>query len=397
MSSQWTTRYVEDISSSHARAIAIGPFGSALKATDYCASGVPVVRGQDIREGRSLASESRAHVPEEFAAKFPACLVSDGDLVFPHRGAIGRVGIVEDETCLLSSSMMKLSVDKRKMSPLFVFYYFRGPGREELLARASTVGTPGIGQPLASLRRIPISFPNLDKQRAIAEVLGALDDKIAANDRVLGLLAELVRARFDSLTGEPIVLSALATGVREQADPQEVDQMTPYVGLEHMPRRRIWLSDAGRAADVTSAKSTFRQGDVLFGKLRPYFHKVVSAPFDGIASTDILIVRAIDPDLAGFVLAAASSDIAVAATVAASEGTRMPRTKWSDLAAVELPWPGEVLARGFSADVSAAAAWAAAVGRESRALARTRDELLPLLMSGRLRVRDAEAIAGEVL
>ena len=59
--------------------------------------------------------------------------------------------------------------------------------------------------------------------------------------------------------------------------PSELAADTPYIGLEHMPRRSIALSDWGRAADVSSGKARFDEGDFLFGKLRPYFHKVGSA------------------------------------------------------------------------------------------------------------------------
>ena len=159
----------------------------------------------------------------------------------------------------------------------------------------------------------------------------------------------------------------------------------------------MWLSEFETAAKVSSAKASFRGGDVLFGKLRPYFHKVVAAPFDGIASTDILVLRPKSQELRGLVLACASSDTAIASTTASSEGTRMPRTKWTDLAAVEVPWPGEQQARRFSTQVSDLAGWAAVAVKESHELAAARDELLPLLMSGKVRVNDVEKSVGEVL
>lgn len=243
-------------------------------------------------------------------------------------------------------------------------------------------------------------LPSRPMQDAIAEVLGALDDKIAANDEVLRISDHLVRARFDSLGGdsaENLPISAVADNVRIQVDPSELDPSVPYVGLEHVPRRSMWMSDIGVAGSVSSAKARFRTGDVLFGKLRPYFHKVVRADRDGIASTDILVVRAKDPTLAGFVLAAASSDAAIRATSAAVEGTRMPRTKWADLAAVTVPWPGEAAAIEFSSRVAVLCDQAAALQQESRVLAEARDELLPLLMSGKVRVRDAEKRVEEVL
>lgn len=392
--SDWCTAKIADIAAPGPRSIAIGPFGSALKANVYSDAGVPVVRGQDLTDRKEIAADGRVFVPPEVAAKFPACLVRHGDLVFPHRGAIGRVGIVGEEEMLLSTSMMKLTVDRTLMDPLFVFYYFRGSGRQELLARASTVGTPGIGQPLTSLRSIPISFPSLRKQHAIAEVLGSLDNKIAANDRTLAVSDELVRARFEKLAGELVPLCQVGSVIHQQTAPAAVEPTTPYVGLEHIPRRRMWLSDSACAADISSAKSAFRAGDVLFGKLRPYFHKVVWAPFAGICSTDVLVMRAVDAALAGFLLAAASADGTIQVVTASAKGTRMPRTSWSDVGSVLVPWPGTSAARSFSAEVASLAEQSCQLAWETNVLSRVRDELLPLVMSGKVRVRDAEELMG---
>jgi type I restriction enzyme S subunit len=192
----FNTVTIAEIAAPDKRSIAIGPFGSSLKADLYVPSGVPVVRGQNIKDAGELDESDLVFVEPETAARFPACLLNEGDLVFPHRGAIGRVGIVGKRQMLLSSSMMKLTVDPLKADPRFVFYYFRGPGKHELLMRASTVGTPGIGQPLTSLRGISIQIPELDQQRAIAKLLGALDDKIAANTNLAATAEELATAEF---------------------------------------------------------------------------------------------------------------------------------------------------------------------------------------------------------
>src|SRR5262245_23454008 len=64
-----------------------------------------------------------------------------------------------------------------------------------------------------------------------------------------------------------------------------------YVGLEHFESGSAWLRGLGAAGEVTSAKSAFRKNDVLYGKLRPYLDKAALADFDGICSTDILVLR----------------------------------------------------------------------------------------------------------
>ena len=70
------------------------------------------------------------------------------------------------------------------------------------------------------------------------------------------------------------VFSDLAKAVNQKADPKEIDAETPYIGLEHMPRQSVALDQWEGAGKVSSAKSAFQAGHILFGKLGPYYHKV---------------------------------------------------------------------------------------------------------------------------
>ena len=183
---------------------------------------------------------------------------------------------------------------------------------------------------------------------------------------------------------------------REQVAPEEIDGDTPYIGLEHMPRRDITLSDWGTAASVTSSKFRFRLADILFGKLRPYFHKVGPAPLDGVCSTDIVVLFPKLPAYAAWVLMIVSSDEFVAHTDRSSAGTKMPRTNWKDMAAFETTVPLSPVALAFQDQVGPMLEMIAASIHESRRLATLRDYLLPRLLSGRVRVVEAASISGRV-
>lgn len=115
--------------------------------------------------------------------------------------------------------------------------------------------------------------------------------------------------------------------VREPIDPASAKH-SPYIGLEHIGKGTLSLLSSGFGSDVTSTKTKFSRGDILFGKLRPYFRKVVRAPFDGMCSTDIWVIRSrdgVDQDYLYYKLA--SQDFVDFAD-AGSQGTRMPRAKW---------------------------------------------------------------------
>ena len=127
--------------------------------------------------------------------------------------------------------------------------------------------------------------------------------------------------------GDEVAFRDVAQLVRDVVHPEDAKAL-PYIGLEHIEQGTLRLSSWGRASDVRSAKFRFREGDILFGKLRPYFRKVIRAPFDGVCSTDIWVVRAkkgFDQTYLHYWMAAFDF-IDFAST--GSEGTRMPRATW---------------------------------------------------------------------
>ena len=225
---------------------------------------------------------------------------------------------------------MKLSVNKEIADPLFVYYFVSSPAsREKIIRDSESTGVPKTN--LAYLSKFPIDLPELPEQRAIAHILGTLDDKIELNRQMNETLEAIARAVFKSwfVDFDPVRAKAegrqpfgmvaetaalfpdgfedsemgeiprgwkvrklgdVAVNLRRPANPLEVEAHIPYIGLEHMPRKNIALSEWGFAKDVTSNKSVFKKGEILFGKLRPYFHKVGIAPTDGVCSTDILVI-----------------------------------------------------------------------------------------------------------
>lgn len=176
----------------------------------------------------------------------------------------------------------------------------------------------------------------------------------------------------------------------DHTQPQEMPEGTKYVGLEHIPRRDSALQEWDLVDKVSSGKSQFLEGDTLFGKLRPYFHKVVPAPISGVCSTDILVVRATEPTFSAFVFGHLFSDALVAHATAASDGTKMPRTKWKDLIRHQFAVPPQDVAARYQEIAGPLLARIRANIHSSRTLAELRDALLPKLISGEIRVPEAE-------
>ena len=111
------------------------------------------------------------------------------------------------------------------------------------------------------------------------------------------------------------------------------------VGLEHLTPSNVTLSSWNEDTENTFTKE-FSKGDVLFGRRRAYLKKAAVAPFDGICSGDITVIRAIedkvDPDLLPFII---QNDFLFDFAVGKSAGSLSPRVKWTHLKefAIELP------------------------------------------------------------
>jgi type I restriction enzyme S subunit len=338
------------------------------------------------------------YISEEFHAKLRKSALRAGDVVTVRTGKPGATAVVPSEWENANCSDLVITRTGSQINPDWLSYYINSAAAGYI--DSQLVGAVQQHFNVGSAKNMTLHLPSLDEQQAIAEVLGALDAKIAANTKLAQTADEFIRSSYLSVTEDctkTISVADVAMYVRETVDPAQVEPDVIYVGLEHIPRRLMWLTEEGVAQSVTSAKAKFNAGDILFGKLRPYFHKVVAAPRNGICSTDVLPVRPARTELNGFVLAALSSDEIVREATAGSEGTRMPRASWKDLAAVQVPWPGEAVATAFSEQVDAIRNSVEGLLDEKRTLAATRDVLLPQLMSGKLRVNDAADVVGSLV
>ena len=311
-------------------------------------------------------------------------------------------------------------------------FHGNNPRFSYYLLRTLDLANYNSGSAQPSLNRnyihpIALAFPDRHEQDLVVELLGSLDDKIDLNRRTNDTLEAMARAIFkdwfvdfgptraktecrapyltpdvwglfpDGLDddGKPEgwkarTLADIAESPRRGVSPADVDENTPYIGLEHMPRRSIALDRWEGAGKVTSSKSLFRKGEFLFGKLRPYFHKVGIAPLDGICSTDIVVITPRTSELAAFTLARISSEEFVDYTDKTSTGTKMPRTGWKTMGQFNICLPPEQVTRAFQDLTQPLIEGVKANIHESRSLAQTRDLLLPKLMSGEIGLREVE-------
>jgi type I restriction enzyme S subunit len=379
----------------------MGPFGSSIKVSTFVSDGIPVISGQHLR-GSRLNDIDYNFVTEAHADQLAKANVQRGDVILTHAGNIGQVAYIPNssryERYVISQRQFYIRCDPSKLIPEFLVYYFEShEGRHRLLANANQTGVPSLSQPVTYIRKVQIPLPPLKEQRAIADVLGALDDKIESNRRLAATIDGLLRVELENAIlndDDPreVRFGEIALRVGEASDPRNLREHVPYIGLEHMPRGNMFLDEWGTSEGLGSGKSVFKKGDVLFGRLRPYFKKVGVAPIDGICSTDVLVLKPAFNESAAMLLALAASEEFIGYASAAATGTKMPRVSWDYLSDWKTVLPSEAATNRFDNDMLPLVAKAVASVHEQVALAKLRDALLPELLSGRLRVKDAESM-----
>ena len=239
-----------------------------------------------------------------------------------------------------------------------------------------------------------IEIPPLPEQKAIASVLSSLDDKIDLLQRQNATLEAMAETLFRQWfieeaqeDWEEFTLGCIADNIREQAIPASLDSSIPYIGLEHIDKKNISLNRTGLSSDVTSNKFYFNKYDILFGKLRPYFHKVCLAPFEGVCSTDILVIRAKQESIIPFCLFSFFQKEVIDFSDYSSSGTRMPRTNWDILSHYTMKKPPHEKIEKFNIICKNYIDKILANQKQIRTLENLRDTLLPKLMSREVRVR----------
>jgi type I restriction enzyme S subunit len=369
---------------------------------------IPWIKIADATKSGKYLYETKQKV-NKHGASFSR-LLPKGSLIIATSGTLGYPQILGVDGCI-HDGWLYLD-DCKEVEIDFLYYLFRWR-QQYFYNMAYGAAIQNVNTMI--LREMEIALPPLPTQRKIAAILSAYDDLIENNTRRIAILEQmaqllyrewLVRFRFpghqdvemvDSELG-PIPagweikhLGSIAKQVRTSVQPNKVDPTTPYIGLGHMPKDGVMaLPDWGTADETKSTKLVFKAGEILFGKIRPYFHKVGVAPISGVSSTDAIIIAPKEKAYFSIVLGCVSSKEFVDYATQSSSGTKMPRANWEVLVKYPVPIPPEPLFIQFREIVEDAVALVQSLVLHNRILRRTRDLLLPRLISGEVDVADLE-------
>jgi type I restriction enzyme, S subunit len=433
MSSEWSILKIEDI----AERVGMGPFGSSIKVETFVESGIPIISGEHLHD-ITLTEKKFRFITEQHATQLVKSNVFRGDVVFTHAGTIGQVSVIPEDSkyvkYILSQRQFFMRCNKELVNPLYVAYFFKSPqGRHKLLANASQVGVPSIARPVTYLRSIEIPVPPLAIQNQIVSVIESMRDRITLLRETNATLEAIAQALFKSwfVDFDPVRAKSegkLAEGMdeataalftdsfqhselgeipkgwnignlgdiftlrNERTKPSNQTFLLPYVPTESIDFKMLFLNTFKSGNEANSSLILFKEGDILFGAMRPYFHKVCIAPFNGVTRTTVFTLTPKDYLSTAFALLQAFQEQTVSYATKHSEGSTIPYAKWKNsLEKMTIVIPNQGLQRKFSEIVMPLIKSGNENCSRSRTLANLRDTLLPRLISGQLRIVDAEA------
>ena len=449
MAGEWPTVTIEEI----AERVAMGPFGSSIKVETFVQSGVPIISGQHLQGFKLDEAQGFDFITEKHADRLKNANVQRGDIVFTHAGNIGQVAYIPNgskfERYVISQRQFYMRCDLSKVIPEYIVAYFKTPeGQQKLLANTSQVGVPSIAQPVTYLRTIEITLPPLSEQRAIAHILGTLDDKIELNRRMNETLEAIahaifkswfvdfdpVRAKMDgrwkkgqSLPGLPAHLYDLFP---ERLVDSELGKIPKGWRVEKLsdlcstqygytacavskpvgPRllrvtdinKRNWIEWDAVPYCVISAedksKYALAVGDIVVARMAdPGKSAIVEEEVDAVFASYLVRLRTESMAHSYYVYGFLKSDAYRGYSAAATAGSVQANMNAKVIVGAELVVPPHAVMRAYIDAVLPLRQKLVSNLSESRTLAALRDTLLPKLISGKLRVKDAEKFVEKTL
>ena len=178
--------------------IQTGPFGSQLHASDYVPVGVPSIMPTNIGENR-IVEDGIVRITEEDANRLGQHRLRAGDIIYSRRGDVEKRALIREreEGWFCGTGCLKVRLGSGVVDPLFASLFLGHPAIREWIVRHAVGATmPNLNTTIMSA--VPFALPPLAEQKAIAAVLGALDDKIELNRRMNATLEAMARALFQS-------------------------------------------------------------------------------------------------------------------------------------------------------------------------------------------------------
>lgn len=384
------------------------------KTEDFVESGVPFIMASDINNG--IVDYTNCNfITKKQADGLRKGFAKNGDVLLTHKATIGRTAIVKYDAqpyVMLTPQVTYYRVrEPQKLNRHYLRYYFESPFFQDTLNLWAGSGSTRAYLGIMEQGKLPFVLPPTEKQKKIAAILSAYDELIENNRRRIALLEKMaeelyrewfVRMRFPGhdkvkkVKGVPegwSITELRDVAIEASRSARAGNHLAGrfYLPLDMLNTRQM---NPGGHQDYTEAQSslvTFEKGDILFGAMRPYLHKVAIAPFAGITRTTCFVIRPKIPQTWSWLYLTLFQPSSVDYASMICNGSDRPYAVWNKgMERMKLLRPDDELLIKFEETVRPILDSITGMYFVQLKLQAARDLLLPRLISGKLSVEDLD-------
>lgn len=383
--------------------------------SDWVSTGYPVLSANNVKSTGLQKIEDIRYVDEKTYHKWMREEIQRGDILLTSEAPAGEVYVWDSDNKIVVGQRLYALRVKDDINPWFLAYYLQSSkGQAEIANKCS--GSTVFGISAKTFDHIEVVLPDRSIQDKVVEVLLNIDKKIKTNETLSSKLESIVRlfynywfVQFDfpDKNGRPYKSSGgklmwnneLKQKIPEDWETERLGDLVefktdkvepgntkglPYTPMDMLPIKKMTFSNFRSDEEANSSLLSYQKNDILFGAMRPYFHRVCLAPFNGITRTTTFVLRA-SSDILGYAFETVDMDRTIAYATAHSVGTQQPYAIWENgLADMLIAKPPIALKNDFSKRISVFIEMQYKLSIENNKLSSLRDFLLPLLINGQV-------------
>lgn len=407
--------------------------GTPSKANpDFWHGDIPWISA--VSMGTTRIYNSELYISQEGLLQGSRIAPKGASLLLVRGGALNNkipMGIAERDVAF-NQDVKAIIADSVNITAKYVYIFLLAKRKEFF----NLVELTGIGAGKLDTQRvqnIEICLPTINEQEKIASFIFALDDKIELNRRQNATLEAMAQAIFKEWFVDFGPVRAKMEGRQPEGISREIADLFPdrlddegkpegwerkklgdlitfyseriksdkltesnYVSTENMLSDKKGITKAS-SLPTTDSVPAFCTGHILVSNIRPYFKKIWFATFDGGRSNDVLDFCPLIVGTNYFIFNVLICDAFFDFMMQTAKGSKMPRGDKNAIMAYPVVAPTEVLQRAYSSLVEVYYKKINNNVLKNEVLTSLRDTLLPKLISGELRVPDAEKMVADIV
>ena len=363
------------------------------------------IKPTDISETSKCTYFPEECYSEKGANKYSKSLIPKGSTCVVTIGSIGKKMTMAHTDCFINQAMNAI-IPNENYDKEYVYYLIKNNlSKLKAIDSGTSSGRENVSKSAFSNMELDV-IESKDSQKQIGQMLSAYDNLIINNQRQIMLLEEaamrlykewFINLRFPGYKTTPGVdgvpegwakgkLEDIAIDAGKNEKKEKREKYAYYLPLDCLPKKSFAYTDINDIRLAESSLVSFKTNDILFGAMRPYFHKVAIARDEGLTRSTCFVINAKETYMWSFLVMLLFSTDTINYATRISVGTTMPYVRWTDFVKMPVLIPSEKVCELFGAKFSPIANKTMRLAEQNILLAQARDRLLPKLISGEIEV-----------